>query len=156
MGADLSDLVNSGGTSGDGDNALYFMTDDEVSEGLTDVNPRGNPYSPIAAPTPVETVITLLPNASGEQQLWKYSRYYSNPKFWGGASNPDQSITMQPEGGPAEFELYNLSEDPQETSNLATACGEQRVHDSTLKALQALMLEQRAKKRLRPRGQPDI
>ena len=156
VGADLSDLVNSGGTSGDGDNALYFMTDDEVSEGLTDVNPRGNPYSPIAEPSHVETVITLLPNASGEQQLWKYSRYYSNPKFWGGASNPDQSITMQPEGGPAEFELYNLSEDPQETSNLATACGEQRVHDSTLKALQALMLEQRATKRLRPRGQPDL
>ena len=154
VGADLSELISSGGTSGSSDSALYFMTDDEVSEGLTDVNPRGNPYSPITEPNHVETVITLLPNENGDNQLWKYSRYYSNPKFWGGTSNPDQSITMQPEGGPAEFELYNLSDDPLETTNLVATCCEQRALDSTIKALQALLLEQRAKKRLRPTGQP--
>lgn len=154
VGADLSELVRSGGSSGSSDHALYFMTDDEVSEGLTDVNPRGNPYTPIAEPSHVETVITHLPDESGEKQLWKYSRYYSNPRFWGGASDPDQPITMQPEGGPAEFELYNLSADPLETINLAGNCGQQRAHDNVIKALQSVMLEQRVKKRLRPTGQP--
>ncbi|KRE96817.1 hypothetical protein ASG87_15975 [Frateuria sp. Soil773] len=154
VGADLSELVRSGGANGGSDKALYFMTDDEVSEGLTDVNPRGNPYTPIAEPCHVETVITHLPGENGEKQLWKYSRYYSNPRFWGGASNPDQAIDMQPEGGPAEFELYNLSEDPLETVNLAGTCGQKRAHDDVIKALQSVMLEQRIKKRLLPTGQP--
>jgi len=153
VGADLSELVRSSGASGSSDDALYFMTDDEVSEGLTDVNPRGNPYSPIAEPSHVETVITHLINDIGEKQLWKYSHYYSNPKFWGGAGNPDQSISPQPEGGPAEFELYNLSEDPLETNNLAGHCGQTPAADSVIKALRAVMREQRAKKRLRPSGQ---
>lgn len=155
VGADLSELVRSGGASGSSDEALYFMTDDEVSEGLTDVNPRGNPYTPIAEPCHVETVITHLPGENGEKQLWKYSRYYSNPRFWSGPSNPDQPITMQPEGGPAEFELYNLSEDPLETVNLAGTCGQKRAHDDVIKALQSVMLQQRIKKRLLPTGQPD-
>lgn len=154
VGVDLSELINSSGASGNGDEALYFMTDDEVSEGLDDVNPRGNPYPPITEPCHIETVITHLPNEAGEKQLWKYSRYYSNPRFWGGISNPDQAITMQPEGGPAEFELYNLSEDPLETINLAGTCGQKRAHDAVIKALQAVMLEQRVKKRLLPTGQP--
>lgn len=154
VGADLSELVSSSGAGGRSDEALYFMTDDEVSEGLTDVNPRGNPYTPIAEPSHVETVITHLSNGNGEKQLWKYSRYYSNPKFWSGASNPDQGTTMQPEGGPAEFELYNLSEDPLETINLAGTCGQKRAHDTVIEALQAVMLEQRVKKRLLPTGQP--
>jgi len=155
VGADLSELVRSGGASGSSDDALYFMTDDEVSEGLTDVNPRGNPYSPIAEPCHLETVITHLADENGEKQLWKYSRYYSNPAFWGGAGNPDQSIILQPEGGPAEFELYNLSEDPFETTNLAAgACSTQAAPEAVIKALQTVMMEQRAKKRLRPTGQP--
>lgn len=154
VGADLSDLVRSGGVSGDSSEALYFMTDDEVSEGLTDVNPRGNPYTPITEPCHVETVITDLPDENGNLQHWKYSRYYSNPKFWGGASNPDQSTLMQPEGGPAEFELYNLSEDPLESINLAGTCGQKRAHETVIRALEALLLQQRGKKRLHPNGQP--
>ena len=152
VGADLSELVRNSGTGGSSDTALYFMTDDEVSEGLTDVNPRGNPYSPIAEPSHVETVITRLSDENGEMQLWKYSRYYSSPKFWGGTSNPDHSITLQPEGGPAEFELYNLSEDPLETTNLAAHCGQTPATDRVMKTLQAVMLDQRRKKRLRPTG----
>ncbi|WP_250460912.1 sulfatase-like hydrolase/transferase [Microbulbifer litoralis] len=154
VGADLSELIRSGGVSGDSSEALYFMTDDEVSEGLTDVNPRGNPYTPITEPCHVETVITDLPDENGNLQHWKYSRYYSNPKFWGGASNPDQSTLMQPEGGPAEFELYNLSEDPLESINLAGTCGQKRAHETVIRALEALLLQQRGKKRLHPNGQP--
>ncbi|WP_050981653.1 hypothetical protein [Advenella kashmirensis] len=153
VGADLSELVRNSGTGGYSDDALYFMTDDEVSEGLTDVNPRGHPYSPIAEPSHVETVITRLPDENGEPQIWKYSRYYSNPKFWGGASNPDQSISPQPEGGPAEFELYNLGDDPLETTNLAWRCGQNAATDRVIKTLQAMLVQQRRKKRLRPTGQ---
>ncbi|MHC8944312.1 sulfatase-like hydrolase/transferase [Advenella incenata] len=153
VGTDLSELVRNSGTGGNSDDALYFMTDDEVSEGLTDVNPRGHPYSPITEPSHVETIITRLSNENGEQQIWKYSRYYSNPKFWGGASNPDQSISPQPEGGPAEFEMYNLSEDPLETTNLAWSCGQTPETGRVMKALQTVMRQQRSKKRLRPTGQ---
>ncbi|MCW8128243.1 sulfatase-like hydrolase/transferase [Microbulbifer halophilus] len=153
VGADLSELVSSGGESGGGSEALYFMTDDEVSDGLTDVNPRGNPYTPVSEPCHVETVITDLPDEHGNPQHWKYSRYYSNPKFWGGASNPDQSTLLQPEGGPAEFELYNLSEDPLESINLAGTCGQKRAHETVIRELETLLLQQRGKKRLQPNGQ---
>jgi arylsulfatase A-like enzyme len=154
VGADLSELVRSGGARGNGDTALYFMTDDEVSEGLDDVNPRGNPIVPVAEPCHVETVITHLAGDDGELQLWKYSRYYSNPRFWGGAGNPDQAFAPQPEGGPAEFELYNLSEDPLETVNLAGFHGQARAPEEVIKALQSALLAQRRRKRLRPTGQP--
>lgn len=153
VGADLSELVSSGGESGGGSEALYFMTDDEVSDGLTDVNPRGNPYTPVSEPCHVETVITDLPDEHGNPQHWKYSRYYSNPKFWGGASNPDQSTLLQPEGGPAEFELYNLSDDPLESINLAGTCGQKRAHETVIRELETLLLQQRGKKRLQPNGQ---
>lgn len=153
VGADLSELVESGGDRGHGDKVLYFMTDDQVSEGLTDVNPRGNPYTPITEPSHLETVITHLPDENGDRKLWKYTRYFSNPKFWSSPGNPDQSEIMQPEGGPAEFELYNVTDDPLEEINLAGTCGQKRAHEDVIKALSVLMIEQRAKKRLRPNGQ---
>ena len=73
------------------------------------------------------------------EQIWKYSRYFDNPQFW---SNPDAVDGVQPEFGPKlrvwagikgslcvtvhkirqvpdEYELYNLTADPLEESNLA-------------------------------------
>lgn len=82
VGHNLSELVLSGGKSGYGDQALYFMTDDEVSEGLTQTNPRGNPYTPIEEPAHVESVISEIQDpTTGQKQTYKFSRYYSNPKF---------------------------------------------------------------------------
>ncbi len=153
VGADLSELVRSSGQAGNSDEVLYFMTDDEVSEGLTDVNPRGNPYTPITEPSHLETVITHMPDENGERQLWKYTRYFSNPRFWSSPSNPDQAFSPQPEGGPAEFELYNLTADPLEKINLAGTCGQLQAHHSIIKALQVIMIEQRRKKRLLPAQQ---
>lgn len=153
VGADLSELVSTGGDRGKGDDTLYFMTDDQVSEGLTDVNPRGNPYTPITEPSHLETVITHLPDEHGNTKLWKYTRYFSNPRFWSSPSNPDQSEIMQPEGGPAEFELYNMTDDPLEKDNLAGTCGQKRAHEDVIKALQEVMIKQRLRKRLLPNGQ---
>lgn len=152
VGNDLSDKVRSNDHSLDHDSVLYFMTDDAVSEGLTDVNPRGNTYTPITEPNHLETIITHLPDQSGGHHLWKFSRYFSNPRFWANPGNPDQEYSNQPEGGPAELELYNLSDDPLEEINLASA-QQREAHEPIIKALQVIMMAQRKKKRLLPKRQ---
>lgn len=149
VGKDLSATIHSGGKECPDDQTLYFMTDDQVSEGLNNVNPRGNLYDPVGEPSSVETVITRLKDKDGQEEIWKYSRYFSNPREWFTTTNPDQAYDPQVEGGPAERELYNLTKDPLEVDNLASG----ELHENAkhrLVELQALMVEQRKRKRLLP------
>ena len=147
-GRDWSKLILDGEKTTDG--ALYFMTDDEVSEGLDTLNPRGNPYQGVSQPCNVETVITRMKGDDGKECTWKFSRYYSNPKYWNTTGNPDAEWSDHEEGGPAELELYNLTEDPLETCNLVHKLSEKQVSAQMVKRLFAVLAEQRAAKRKHP------
>ena len=143
------------------DTPVYFMTDDDVTRGQHQTNPLGQPYSSVVQPNHIETVLTYL-QRKGRKELWKFSRYFDNPQFW---SEPGvQDVTLQPVEGstgefttrvktepvPEEFELYNLTEDPLETYNLAHPTLATQQSRSIQQWMNRLLAEQRSQKRLTP------
>ena len=110
---------------------LYFMTEDEPTSGLNQTTFTGKPYHAVIQPNNVESIITYLRNH--EKHLYKYSRYYD------------------PNSLAEEFEMYNLTADPLETKNLVVEKFSTPKTKIIRIFLQAVLLEQRAKKRLVPR-----
>lgn len=139
VGRDLSPLVLGTGMPERAGEPVFFMTDDDVTRGLNQVSVKGKPYRSVIQPNHIEAVIATL-RLDGQEQIFKYARYYDNPQFW---SNPgcedvvqrtlDNSLVMcqgrkaevcvtrtKRKPAPEEFELYNLTDDPLETRNLAS------------------------------------
>lgn len=131
---------------------VYFMTDDEISEGQN--HRRVLNAKAIRQPNHIETVIAPVPDEEGGQpQLWKYSRYFDNPEFWTQPNRQDESsqdgkTILKTAPLPDEFELYNLSTDQLEQTNLAAASNRTPATESKRKQLEHLLNEQRNQKRL--------
>jgi choline-sulfatase len=149
---------------------LYYMTDDDPSRGLDQVNFLGIGYQSVWQPNHVEAVIARME----EGHIWKLARYFDNPRFWstppGPGTQPQDVVQSPPPLMPRtqedgfytvpyhvtvkstpvsdEFEMYDVSEDPMELSNLAndSAFDAQRIR------LLRLLEEQRREKRLVPSG----
>ena len=89
----------------------------------------------------------MITKVDGE--IWKYSRYFDNPRFDEGPGNPDDVFV---EGEiPPEFECYNISKDPTEVENRLSPVEQtlsQDLHDHFKK----LLREQRRAKRLLPKN----
>jgi len=172
VGRDLSDVLVGDGLASPADSrAIYFMTDDQPFKGANAVTVRGVSYQPVNQPNCVETVVAYLPSGSGgTKERWKFSRYWDNPQFWSQPNVQDvQTIVsgpvnqpgtksaqtlvkaLNPTSGqvappPDEFELYNVTSDPAEMSNLY---GDSRF--STMQQVMAdLLAAERAAKRLTP------
>src|SRR5207237_1113193 len=88
---------------------IYFMAEDEISKGLRMTNLfTGDPFEPVGDPGKVEAVLTRLPTgADGALELWKLNHYYDRI---------DGSSDVE-----SQWELHNLSADPEERANLAAA-----------------------------------
>jgi len=118
---------------------ILFTTDDDALKGKNQTTQGGEPYKSVVQPNHIQTLITLVPQQNGPDKLYKYSRYYDNPQFW---TNPgvedvitdsvptpsstfpnvsiDVSVKLtkkQPVSD--EYEMYCLTDDPNETQNLA-------------------------------------
>jgi hypothetical protein len=132
VGRDLSGLLLEDAAPA-GPDAVYFMTEDEISSGQTPTNALGLRYKPVVQPNHVETVITSLPDGTG-RELWKYSRYFDPT-----GQRPD------------EFEVYNLSQDTFEERNLAHRKHETPLSQDVRQRLAELLADQRRQKRLEPR-----
>ena len=95
---------------------------------------------------------TIIIYTSGQligDAVWKYSRYFDNPRFYvGQAGNPDNVTTTR--GIPDEFECYNLKEDPLELENRISPICPQPLPDAVHKALELTLAAQRKAKRLMP------
>ena len=153
----------------------FFMTDDEPTRGMEQVSWAGTNYECVIQPNHLETVIAMLPTGpDAALQRWKYTRYWDNPAFWSDPGVMDvQTIVKGPvnaagnkvavttvkyanptsdQQGPApdEIEVYNVSNDPTELTNLANDSS----HASTVALLKQLLDEQITKKRLVPVLQP--
>jgi len=138
VGRDLSNLVTGAVSSSSVNDAVFFMTDDDMARGSNQFNWIGFPYNSVVQPNHIETVITTI---NGDQ--WKYSRYFDAPQFWSTPGYPaigcgkddvvsqvsgnkppatyvvpvKQTIKVQPL--PDQFEMYNVTADPMELNNLA-------------------------------------
>ena len=96
------------------------MTEDDVTRGVTQVNIlNGAPFEPVSPPINIESVIATLPTGQGgAQELWKLNHYYERLDDWyagqGIAPNPFLPAAAEP-----EWELHNLTVDPEERHNRA-------------------------------------
>ncbi len=119
-GRDLSDLVRGSVGPESLVSPVYFMTEDDVTRGSTQVNIlTGQPFDSVAMPTNIESVLATLPTGDGgAPELWKLNHYYERLDDW----YADRGVAPNPFLGPAAepaFELHNLTADAEERHNLA-------------------------------------
>ncbi|HKA94549.1 MAG TPA: sulfatase-like hydrolase/transferase, partial [Acidimicrobiia bacterium] len=115
VGRDLSAAIRSGRDDALECEPVYFMTEDQISRGLRTANMfTGEPYEAVGEPGNVESVIATL-TSGDDDELWKLNHYYAH------AENADAEDADAEDATPAEWELHNLSADPEERRNLAGA-----------------------------------
>lgn len=167
-GRDLSPLVRGRHDFEGSGEPIYFMTDDNISQGLNQVSVMGIPYHAVIQPNSIETVIAALPTGqAGTYQIWKYSRYFDNPQFWSipgrtelfayrgpvtRTFNPGCQYDACAATGPVpdQYEMYNITADPLEVDNLANGSYADKDILEIRGILDGLLLEQRGKKRVYP------
>ncbi|MCI0489832.1 MAG: sulfatase-like hydrolase/transferase [Blastocatellia bacterium] len=157
VGRDLSAVVRGKVDPDKSREPIYFMTDDEISSGLHQTNPvTGNPYTAVIQPNHVESVIAVLKTGeNGEEQVWKYSRYFDNPQFWWKPFQEDVyfedgKVQTRTKPVPSETEMYNVSADNLERVNLTHRSNSTRDLKKVQEELQTMLANQRARKRLYP------
>ncbi len=145
-GRDLSGVVLGTGAAVSLESPIYFMTEDDVTRGVTQVNIlNGTPFEPVSPPINIESVIATLPTGDGgAPELWKLNHYYERLDDWykdqGVAPNP-----FLPAAAESEWELHNLTADPEERKNQANDAR------TTLSSLKSLIESERDAKRLIPK-----
>jgi arylsulfatase A-like enzyme len=123
---------------------LYFMTEDDFSRGSRTQNPMtGTPFTPVPHPSRVESVIAVLPATDGGLETWKLNHYYERLDDW----NAEQGMPIATDATPAAesaWELYNLTNDPEERQNLVEEEPQSR------RSMEQLLVAQRDEKRRLP------
>ena len=144
-GRDLSGIVL--GTSGSPslESPIYFMTEDDVTRGVTQVNVlSGTPFEPVTPPVNIESVLATLPTGEGGvQELWKLNHYYERLDDW----YASQGVAPNPFSRPAaesQWELHNLTVDPEERDNQAAD------DRATMSNMKSVLEAERDAKRLIP------
>ncbi|MGO8860517.1 MAG: sulfatase-like hydrolase/transferase [Acidimicrobiales bacterium] len=117
-GRDLSAIVRGTTDSASIESPIYFMTEDDVTRGVTQVNIlSGAPFEPVAPPINIESVLATLPTGEGgARELWKLNHYYERLDDWYAAQGIAPNPFLAPAAEP-EWELHNLTADPEERHN---------------------------------------
>jgi arylsulfatase A-like enzyme len=144
-GRDLSGVVRGTTPPGSLESPIYFMTEDDVTRGVTQVNIlNGKPFESIAPPVNIESVIAPLPTGEGgERELWKLNHYYERLDDWYAAQGLPTNPFLAPAAEP-EWELHNLTVDPEERHNRASDDPE------TVSTMRSVLAAERDTKRLIP------
>lgn len=141
------------------DDPILFTTDDEISEGRSPRSPyariRGG-YSPVIQPNHIETVLAEV-EVDGATHVMKYSRYHDNAQYWAHPGERDlvmggrrRAAEWRTQREPDQFELYDLTADPLERSNLARPQTGGDRGTALAERMAALLAAQIAQKRLVP------
>ena len=139
VGQDLSRYLQAGNIP---DEPIYFLTEDEVSEGLDQTTAIGRSYEAVEEPAKVEAIVTRLDAGSGTK-LWKYARSFTQSLI----GDPND----KPEGrDKSEYELYDLDADPIETNNLAHLGNRSQESRAAEKLLESMLDDVRQRKALHP------
>ncbi len=144
-GRDLSDVLTGAAPPATVGDPIYFMTEDQVSQGLSQANVlTGEPFEAVGPPSCIESVVTTLPTgADGAAELWKLNHYYERLDEWDAAHGIPADPFAAPAAAP-ELEMHNLTLDPEERRNLV------RDEPETLSRLRSILDDQREQKRLLP------
>ena len=119
-GRDLSGMAHGTSDPASIESPIYFMTEDDVTRGATQVNIiSGATFEPVSPPVNIESVLTTLPTGEGGgRELWKLNHYYERLDDWYAAQGMVTNPFMAPATEP-EWELHNLTIDPEERHNRA-------------------------------------
>ncbi len=145
-GRDLSGIVRGTVPATSVESPIYFMTEDDVTRGVTQVNIlNGTPFEAISPPVNIESVIATLPTGQGGgRELWKLNHYYERLDDWYAAQGVAPNPFLTPAAAP-EWELHNLTVDPEERHN-------QVLDDrATTSAMKSVLDTERDAKRLIPK-----
>ena len=125
---------------------VYFMTEDDVTRGMTEVNIlTGAAFEPVAPPINIESVLASLPTGeSGAPELWKLNHYYERLDDWYASKGVSPNPFLGPAAEP-DWELHNLSADPEERHNRAVD------NPTVVSRMKSLLESERDAKRLIPR-----
>jgi arylsulfatase A-like enzyme len=145
-GRDLSGVLTGAVASETLTTPIYFMTEDEVSRGITQTNVlTGAPFEAVGPPAHVESVIAELATGDGgATELWKLNHYYERLDDWYEAHGVARNAFL-PAAAEPEFEVHNLTRDPEERHNLAADAD---AADTRGRLLAMLESERDAKRRL--------
>jgi arylsulfatase A-like enzyme len=162
VGRDLSSLILGSNTKVPSAPVL-FMTDDEISEGSSK---PGSPFMKLALglgtyeyikqPNHIETVIAQV-DVDGTTHLIKFSRYHDNQQFWTIPGETDKRLQKKKkfvtvtEPAPDEYELYDLTVDPLEQTNLAHPTHATDASRKLQQAMLGILVKQLEAKRLVPK-----
>ncbi len=144
-GRDLSGLITGKAPATSLGQPIYFMTEDDVTRGVTMNNIlTGKSFEALDPPAFIESVIATLPTgADGQGELWKLNHYYERLDDW----NADHGLAPNPFAAPAAepmWEMHNLTADPEERHNRAGDA------PTELTKMQSVLDAQREEKRLVP------
>jgi arylsulfatase A-like enzyme len=144
VGRDLSGVVRGTGTVPN--DPVFFMTYDDVSQGLSQITGTRQ-WQSVTTPNQVQSIVVQLGDT-----LWKYSMYTQTfPTPYAGLITNSNLLSMvPPQDVPPQYEQYNLTTDAIEQFNLACPELETQEAKDVRPQLQALLDEQRAKKCLTP------
>jgi len=147
VGRDLSGLLAGTAAEDAVDAPVYFMTEDQVTVGLRMTNMfTGDPFEPVGEPGKVESVITRRATGTGgAPELWKLNHYYDRLPEWEASRGLPANPFLAPPATP-EWELHNLTVDPEERANLAADASAASV----LSELQAVLERTRDEMRRTP------
>lgn len=144
VGRDLADVVR--GVAPVPPDPVFFMTYDDVSQGLSQITSRRQ-WDSVTTPNQVETVVAEL-----EGKLWKYSEYtqrFATP-YAGLIANQDLQDKLAPKDVACQYEMYDVSGDPTEAINLAYPDFETAHTKEIRDQLRGLLDQQRKTKCLTP------
>lgn len=137
VGRDLSALLLGDKTIGD--EPIFFMTNDEPTQGLNQTTITGKQYQSVIQPCNVESIFMRV-----KTNLYVYSNYFQNATI---KAERNGSIVK------SQKEMYNITTDPLEKKNLCNSKYETTQSKVTAKFLKAELKKIKQKKQLVPLGE---
>ena len=166
VGRDLTPIMFSDKIPANLYEGIYFMTDDNVTNGLNQVTLTGLTYKCVQQPSSIETIVTYIKDSRDVNEKWKLSMYFNNSDFWTTPNKEDKNIvktisdilnevdiySINRVDSYKEFELYNLTKDPLEDKNLFNFCKTDEDLKNIAEKLYCILIEQRKNKRKYPKS----